>query len=343
MLIIAARRVLDLEVVDLGSFDQYTLLSVPVLVLVLFTLLDAVATRYLREALAHSETARCALAALYATLERQKQTIEASKKNLAELAEQLQHSNDDLHRLNEELKSFAYSVSHDMRAPLINLKGFSAELRAASGVLQPVVEAGLRDVPGDRQSAVRSALEEDIPEALGFIEASVQRMDGLINAVLQLSRLGRRDLTFESIDMNRLVEDTLKTLAHQIEEKQVRVTVGALPEVVADRVSMEQIMGNLLTNAVMYLEPGRQGEVYIAGSRDRQETMFQVRDNGRGIAEEDRAKVFQLFRRAGRQEVPGEGMGLAYVQTLVRRHGGRIWFDSKPGMFLSVVTLPNGE
>jgi signal transduction histidine kinase len=156
-------------------------------------------------------------------------------------------------------------------------------------------------------------------------------MDDLINALLKLSRLGRRELRLEPVDMNALVQATLKTLAHQIEERQVKVSVGPLPEVVADRTSMKQIMGNLLNNAVIYLAPGRPGEMEITGERDHDGTTFCVRDNGRGIVEEDMPKVFAPFRRAGRQDVPGEGMGLAYVQVLVRRHGGRIWCESQPG------------
>jgi signal transduction histidine kinase len=92
----------------------------------------------------------------------------------------------------------------------------------------------------------------------------------------------------------------------------------------ADRTAMEQIMGNLLANAVAYLAPGRPGEIVITGERQTDVTVFAVRDNGRGIATDDTPKVFEPFRRVGRQDVPGEGMGLAYVRMLVRRHGGEI-------------------
>jgi signal transduction histidine kinase len=132
--------------------------------------------------------------------------------------------------------------------------------------------------------------------------------------------------------MEALVQATLETLAHQIEQRQVRVTVGLLPELVADRTSLEQILGNILNNAILYLEPGRPGEIEITGERNGDETIFRIRDNGRGIAPEDMDKVFAPFRRAGRQDIPGEGMGLAYVQTLVRRHDGRIWCESEPGV-----------
>jgi signal transduction histidine kinase len=95
---------------------------------------------------------------------------------------------------------------------------------------------------------------------------------------------------------------------------------------------MEDIMSVLLKNAVVYLDPSRPGEIEVTGERGPGRTTFNVRDNGRGIAEGDMHKILGLFRRAGRQDVPGEGMGLAYAQTLIRRHGGRIWYTSEPGV-----------
>jgi PAS domain S-box-containing protein len=255
---------------------------------------------------------------------------------------QLQHYAAELERNNEELKAFAYTVSHDLRAPLVNLKGFAAELRAALAVIGSAVITALPTLDEEQRLAVTTALQEDLPEALGFIDSSVTRMDHFINALLELSRLGRCKLKFEPVDMGGLVQVALQTLDHQIEERQVSVTVGPLSEVVADRASMEQILGNLLGNAVKYLDPGRPGEIEVTAERGRDETTFRVRDNGRGIAEEDMDKVFAPFRRIGRQDVPGEGMGLPYVQTLVRRHGGRIWCESEPGVGTTFIfTLSN--
>ena len=132
--------------------------------------------------------------------------------------------------------------------------------------------------------------------------------------------------------MRALVQETVQTLAHQIAQHPAQVTVAPLPTVMADRTAMEQIMGNLLTNAVAYLVPGRPGEIVVTGERRPRATVFAVRDNGRGIAAEDMPKVFEPFRRFARQDVPGEGMGLAYVQMLVRRHGGEIRCHSTPGV-----------
>ncbi len=275
--------------------------------------------------------------------------------------EQLQRYAVELEQANAEIKQFAYIVSHDLRAPLINLKGFAAELRDALAIIGSAMIETLPHLDEKQRQNVTRAIQEDVPEALQFIEASVSRMDAFINAVLKLSRLGRRDLRLEPIDIETLVRANLSALAHQIEESGVRITVGRLPQVVADRTSMEQIWGNLLSNAVKYVDPDRPGKIEITAERadiapDRQpdclpdclpstskaasasdapdpgETTFHIRDNGRGIAADEIDKVFAPFRRAGKQDVPGEGMGLAYVQTLVRRHGGRIWCESEPGV-----------
>jgi PAS domain S-box-containing protein len=244
-----------------------------------------------------------------------------------------------LKRANEEVKQFAYIVSHDLRGPLINLRGFTSELRLACATLDSHLIVTLPHLDEVRQREATAALRQDIPQALEFIEASVTRMDSLINAVLKLSRLGRCELSFEKMDLSEVVQGALKTLSHQIGEGRVRVTVGPLPEVIGDRTAMEQMVGNILTNAVNYLEPGRPGEIEVGGGQQGSETTFFVRDNGRGIAESDMRKVFALFRRAGRQDVKGEGMGLAYVQTLAHRHGGYIRCESELGVGTTLTVV----
>ncbi|MBU1751120.1 MAG: PAS domain S-box protein, partial [Chloroflexi bacterium] len=234
-------------------------------------------------------------ARLYEALQR-----ELTERKRAE--EQLQRYAVELERANEEVKQFAYIVSHDLRAPLVNCKGFAAELRLALNAVRAAMGAALPHLDGKQRSAAILALEEDIPEALGFIESSVNRMDGFIGALLTLSRLGRRVLTLETVDVNALIQTTLQTLAYQLEERQATVAVGRLPDVVADRTSMEQILGNILTNAVGYLAPDRPGEIEITAERGSNETTFTIRDNGRGIAAEDMDKVFAPFRRAGKQD-----------------------------------------
>ncbi len=225
----------------------------------------------------------------------------------------------ELTQANEEIRQFAYIVSHDLRAPLVNLKGFSTELRYALDEVREVLPTAEPYLDPPQRERLRRALDEDATEALDFIESSVSRMDHFISAVLTLSRLGHRELRPEDLDVEALVHEALIPLTHQIEQYRVTVTVGDLPRITADRTSMEQIMGNILGNALKYLVPDRPGELCITADESPEWVAFHIRDNGRGIAEDDMPKVFAPFRRAGRQDVPGDGMGLAYVQALIRR------------------------
>ncbi len=243
----------------------------------------------------------------------------------------LQHYAAELEQRAAETQQFAYVVSHDLRAPLVNLKGFTVELQTALDTMRPTLKTVLSLLDEQHRHNVMLALYEDIPEALTFIDAAVTRMDHLITALLKLSRLGRRELHYELLDMQALVQITIQTLTHQIEQHHIQVYIGSLPPVVADETAMEQIVSNILNNAVAYLDPHRPGRIDVWGEQEPDWTVFYVCDNGRGIAPEEKDKVFMPFRRGGQIDVPGEGMGMAYVQALIRRHGGQIWFDSMPG------------
>lgn len=331
LLTLTLRWLIPLPVVQPGVFHDVFLLAVPVTVLILVNLFGYVMTNELRRALSRSETVRQDLAHSYADLAIETEAREKVQEELEKVATKLERSNQELKLVNEEVRSFAYIISHDLRGPLINLKGFAGELRAALAVIEPAARQALPSMEAEQKQVVERALVEDVPEALAFIDASVTRMEQFINAILKLSRLGRQELTFEVVDMNAVVQATLQTLAHRIEQRGVKVSVATLPQVTADRISMNQIIGNILTNAVDYLDE-RPGEIAITAEQDQDETIFHIRDNGRGIAAEDMHKLFEPFRRIGKPDVPGEGMGLAYVQTLVRRHGGRIWCESEPGI-----------
>jgi PAS domain S-box-containing protein len=252
---------------------------------------------------------------------------EALSRANAELELRVQERTQKLNEANQELRTFTYIVSHDLRAPLVNLKGFVSELTNSIATVCSETEA---IVPEHQQSDVLiAALHRDIPEAIEFINAAVARMDGLTGAILRLSRLGYRELMMETLPMNALIRTIVNSFAHQIEEQRVQIEIEPLPDVTADRVAMEQIFGNILSNAINYLSPDRQGKIRISADTDDGVVTFHVADNGVGIRTEDNSKVFEPFRRAGKHTVPGEGMGLAYVQVLVRRHGGSIWFTSQ--------------
>jgi signal transduction histidine kinase len=238
----------------------------------------------------------------------------------------------DLEARNEELTGFTYVASHNLRAPLVNIQGFASELRQILETIEPVVRLVLCHLDEAQQQIVANAVQQDIPEALDFIDSSVASMTRFNRGLLELSWMSRRKMTFEPVDMETLVQEALQAMADQVAESEVRVTVGPLPTMVVDRAAMRLIIDNLLDNAVRYLAPDRPGEVEVTAESSRYQTLFHIRDNGRGIDREDISKVFTPFRRAGSPEAPGEGLGLAYVQALVRRHGGRIWCESELGV-----------
>jgi PAS domain S-box-containing protein len=243
----------------------------------------------------------------------------------------LKSYSEELALINDDLRNFAYIVSHDLRAPLVNIRGFSDELIYSIRELTPLLMAYLDRFDEEQRSKYLTVIEKDIPEALQFIGTSVSRMDNLITAILKLSRVGRRRLNPEPIQTAAFVQGILNSLAHQIERRRIQVVVEPLPDMIADRTALEQIFGNLLDNAIKYLDPGRPGRIVVGADHDGRDIVFHICDNGRGMASEDVPKAFDIFRRVGPQDVPGEGMGLAYVKTLLRLLGGRIWCESQVG------------
>lgn len=243
------------------------------------------------------------------------------------LEERVAERTEALTQANDEIQRFAYIVSHDLRSPLVNIMGFTSELETAMKSVGPYVagDASLAD-------KARLATEEDIPEALRFIRASTGKMDGLINAILKLSREGRRELRSESIDLVALFENAAASVRHQTEEVGAEIALPtAAPSLLSDRIALEQVIGNVVDNAVKYLSRDRPGRIVITTGETARRVHIDITDNGRGIAEQDHERIFELFRRAGAQDRPGEGIGLAHVRALVRRLGGDITVQSELG------------
>lgn len=261
----------------------------------------------------------------------------------SELEGRVRERTAELARANEEIQRFAYIVTHDLRAPLVNVMGFTSELEASLGALQDYVAkvvdrdggeaAGSAAEEDPATAEAREAIERDLPEAIGFIRSSTRKMDNLINAILKISRDGRRPLKPERVALQELLETQAGSIQHKVGESGGSVSLDVrVPALVSDRLSLEQIFGNLLDNAVKYRHPERPIELRIA-ARDAGfgEIAVEVEDNGRGIAPQDHERVFELFRRSGSQDQPGEGIGLAHVRTLVRSLGGDITMRSEFG------------
>ncbi|MFB9262548.1 CHASE3 domain-containing protein [Bradyrhizobium erythrophlei] len=241
----------------------------------------------------------------------------------------------DLREANDEIQRFAYIVSHDLRSPLVNIMGFTSELDELRGdIFRRIAALGRTAAlapatPDDATIAAEPELEgddkrlsDDFNESLGFIKSSIAKMDRLISAILNLTREGRREFMPERINVTELIEGVSRTVAHQAAAADATISVGALPNIVSDRLALEQIFSNLIDNALKYLRDGVPGNIAIQGRSKLGFAIFEISDNGRGIDPKDHQRIFDLFRRAGTQDKPGQGIGLAHVRALVRRLGG---------------------
>jgi signal transduction histidine kinase len=262
----------------------------------------------------------------------------------------------DLREANNEIQRFAYIVSHDLRSPLVNIMGFTSELEELRGdIFRRIATLGraaadsaplVPAAAGETEPALEGAdkqLSQDFSEALGFIKSSIAKMDRLITAILNLTREGRREFEPVRIDTRELIEGIVATVAHQAAEADAQVRVEPLPDIISDRLAIEQIFSNLIDNAIKYLKPGVPGDISVRGRTKLGFAIFEIADNGRGIDPKDHQRIFDLFRRAGTQDKPGQGIGLAHVRALVRRLGGTmsVASDLHNGSTFT-ITLPLG-
>jgi signal transduction histidine kinase len=247
----------------------------------------------------------------------------------------------DLREANNEIQRFAYIVSHDLRSPLVNIMGFTSELeelrtdifRRIAALAHAAASTSATPLPAGETEPVLEGtdrqLSQDFTEALGFIKSSIAKMDRLITAILNLTREGRREFVPVKIDTRELIEAIVTTMAHQASEAEAQVRIEPLPDIVSDRLALEQIFSNLIDNALKYLKPGIPGDISVRGRTKLGFAIFEVADNGRGIDPKDHQRIFDLFRRAGTQDRPGQGIGLAHVRALVRRLGGTMSVSSE--------------
>ncbi len=255
---------------------------------------------------------------------------------------ELEEANRQLARQNEENETFVYSVSHDLRSPLVNLEGFSQELALAC----EEVKAILTDpaMPPGLRARAEAVLGREVKESIGYIQAGVARLTGIIDALLRLSRAGRVQYEPRPIAVGPIVERVVQALRITADQKGAAVTIGPLPDAWADPLATEQVFANLVGNALNYLSPGRTGRVEVGAvpGEPGVRTYF-VRDNGVGIPPAHRAQVFQAFRRLQPGLADGEGMGLVMVRRMLERLGGRVWFESAEGEGTTFYfTLPAG-
>ncbi len=209
---------------------------------------------------------------------------------------------------NRELDAFSYSVSHDLRAPLRAVDGYARVLKEDYGELL--------DAEGHR--------------VLGVVRSEARRMGELIDELLAFSRLGRQPMALADTDMTELARETFESLAGQATDRVVDFKLGDLPRAAVDTALFRQVWANLLENAIKYTRGRRPACIEVGGAVERGEMVYFVKDNGAGFDMRYADKLFGVFQRLHRQdEFEGTGVGLALVQRIVHRHGGRVWAQGK--------------
>ncbi|MDD2310638.1 MAG: ATP-binding protein [Desulfuromonadaceae bacterium] len=223
----------------------------------------------------------------------------------AELVERKKRE-DDLEMKNAELERFAYTVSHDLKSPIITIKGFTGALE------KDLLKGNYERMTGD----------------LKRVSAAADKMSDLLNDLLQISTVGRVVNTSEAVDMNLLASDVLAQLAGPLKNSAVKVTVQPdLPKLFCDRKRIAEVLQNLFENAINYMGDQSDPKILFGVRVESGVKVFFVQDNGIGVDPKYQQNIFGLFNKLDAKS-SGTGIGLALVKRIVEVHGGRVWVES---------------
>jgi chemotaxis family two-component system sensor kinase Cph1 len=225
-------------------------------------------------------------------------------------ANEIRMLNERLQLAYEELDTFSYTISHDLRTPLSSVKSYAEFLLATN-----------------------KSLDEPAKVILTKIVAGADKMNMLIKEILNYSRVGRADIEFNRVDMAGLISEVTKEVVNGLKPPHLNLIIGETPNIYGDKVMLMQVFTNLVNNAVKYSARSNPSTVEIKGVVDNQETIYSVSDNGVGIDVNYFSRVFELFKRMDNVlDYEGTGVGLAIVKRIVEKHQARIWFESKLGI-----------
>ncbi|MCU7937575.1 MAG: hypothetical protein KZQ99_22415 [Candidatus Thiodiazotropha sp. (ex Dulcina madagascariensis)] len=228
----------------------------------------------------------------------------------------------DLWRANQELQEYTHIITHDLKPPLINIKGHAGLISSQIQELETIAD---RDNVSASQlrEAIKRFVRETIPESVRFIDISIAKTNVLIGGMLNHSKALFRSITIEEVDIRHLVDQVLIVFNHR--SLRIEFEIDELPVIRTDTFIIEHVFSNLIDNAIKYLDPKRPGRISLGSESVNSEIRFYVSDNGIGIPDTD-IDVFKLFKRVD-HDSEGAGVGLALVKTLLARIGGKIWYQ----------------
>ena len=247
------------------------------------------------------------------------------KKKAEDIIKQL---NTDLQLKNREMEQLIYVTSHDLRSPLVNIRGFNKELENSFNELKAVFSSLAHEENTKKNFEL---IEKDIFESFEYIVLSISKMDKLLGGLLKYSRLGKQMSQPTLLSMTDLAANVIKTYEYVIKKHKLDIELLELPDCYASEEMINQAFSNLLENAIKYLDPSRKGYIKISGWEENQFAVYCMEDNGIGIQEQHKEKVFELFYRLQPHKSKGEGLGLSTVKKILDLNFGKIKLESTFG------------
>lgn len=262
------------------------------------------------------------------SLEDAQRAILLTNEDLENRVDEISRANKKISLANEQIKSFANILSHDLRTPITSVRALVDEIQYELTEIATVINNS-----AEASADSKEAVSEFIPESLGMIDAAIEQMDRLTKQILIVAKEESRPYEPKNLNMQTVLKRLIDAQTGVLREKDIDVNLKYVPDVFADDVMIQQVFTNLLSNAIKYLDQSRKGKITIAGKETLAEVIFSIEDNGLGIPESQADRVFQLFRRVGKHsQIEGNGFGLFYIRNMVQRFDGDIWFESVEGV-----------
>jgi len=255
----------------------------------------------------------------------------------------LQELSNKVIQKNKELEKVIYATSHDLRSPLLNIKGFAKEMSENVNEITDILKQ--TDIEQDKLEDIREIQKNDLEEAENYISSSIQKVESMINGLLKISRLGREELNIEKIDMNDLIIKIEKNFVYQIKQVSLNFQKGDLHSCWGDKQKINQVFSNLIGNAIKFHHPDRKPKIEITSEiKNENFITYNVKDNGIGIKEEQQDKIFEMFTQTENSSQEGDGLGLSLVKKIVEKHNGNITVSSTPNQGTTFkVELPRNK
>jgi signal transduction histidine kinase len=241
---------------------------------------------------------------------------------------------------NREMERLLLIVSHDLRSPLINIQGFGDTLFDDCTKLTESMKAAQQK--SNLEAISTSELIESMTSSIDFIQTSIKKMDVLLGGLSKLATAGQIEQHIERLYMNEMFDEIVKSFQYQVQDSGISIQIDPLVDCNGDKAQINQVFSNLLSNAIRFLDPERDGHIHVYSSIEGPRSIYCVEDNGIGISDEHKSQVFEVFYRVNpKDKIEGEGLGLTTVKLILDRHDGGIRLESEPGVGSRfIVSLP---